>query len=646
MASADQGTPEEVVLELTPLNGPSKAKNTKATNTKATNAPSRQTGTTPQQAFAGAVALKVKAQQLKRRADKLQVQKVQRPDDHLTTMRSLKKKMNPTKSYSPWVEGIDGIAPNHLRLDVLMWCFLVHFMYPIGPLYVYLVNGKQAFINFGFGLTRSTILTSHTMFLLPVVVLVWALVDSSVMRIYGIEILVLWFSHVSRLLTVAVKYAHCDEHFLHDYFHSTDQVRLKTIGQNLMLPSGWFSPKFEQWMEVIDRAEHSANASMSLHGLSRGHGLMQHMRFLGEAHCQTIEALVAPYEIRKEMKDRHFTSDAGQEVVTDGLGNEKSIPTRDVSVGLILTALCNSPDVQPSRGKGFALMALQSTLLSIVFTCVGIFYRMLALKQPGGGDHAASGFFTTTIVLVTWFNFWAFFNFTEVAVVDYKRRAALGNKLVEMIRPVLKRVGEEFKVMPKLLDITQHRNAMSYLVLRQVMRSMGKQYRLRLQWVISYSLALFVIFFLSVFTLVFSSDKSLGQMHLYAMVFCGVVVLQLLRSILAANQANAIPSIELKYIRLQSMEALGSTLSHLEHRDLVDKMHHVFDINQIEMSKNKITFINTMMDFIKQDDNEHPIRIVGVRADFNLLRGFIISVVGATLTFIELAGIDVFGSGD
>jgi hypothetical protein len=117
MASADQGTPEEVVLELTPLNGPSKAKNTKATN-----APSRQTGTTPQQAFAGAVALKVKAQQLKRRADKLQVQKVQRPGDHLTTMRSLKKKMNPTKSYSPWVEGIDGIAPNSplRRFDVVL----------------------------------------------------------------------------------------------------------------------------------------------------------------------------------------------------------------------------------------------------------------------------------------------------------------------------------------------------------------------------------------------------------------------------------------------------------------------------------------------------------------------------------------------
>ena len=121
-------------------------------------------------------------------------------------------------------------------------------------------------------------------------------------------------------------------------------------------------------------------------------------------------------------------------------------------------------------------------------------------------------------------------------------------------------------------------------------------------------------------------------------------LLQILRSILAANQANAIPSTELKYIRLQSMEALESTLSHLEHRNLLDNMHHVFDINQIEMSRNKTTFMNEMMEFIKQDDNEHPIRIVGVRADFNLLRGFIISVIGAALTFIELAGIDIFGS--
>ena len=57
----------------------------------------------------------------------------------------------------------------------------------------------------------------------------------------------------------------------------------------------------------------------------------------------------------------------------------------------------------------------------------------------------------------------------------------------------------EFHILPKLIDLKRGTNGATYIALRQVIKYLGKDFRLRLQYIISYSLFLCFMFMLSFF---------------------------------------------------------------------------------------------------------------------------------------------------
>ena len=113
------------------------------------------------------------------------------------TLRNYRKH----STYSPLdisVTALEGKPPVKNKWKRFWWAFFVHFTYPVGTIYVYLVNGRQCFLNMRMGMNGLMQITfTHILFILPLLSLLWALIDPTAMQVYGIEILVLWFSHLS-----------------------------------------------------------------------------------------------------------------------------------------------------------------------------------------------------------------------------------------------------------------------------------------------------------------------------------------------------------------------------------------------------------------------------------------------------------------
>ena len=50
--------------------------------------------------------------------------------------------------------------------------------------------------------------------------------------------------------------------------------------------------------------------------------------------------------------------------------------------------------------------------------------------------------------------------------------------------------------------------------------------------------------------------------------------------------------------------------------------------------------METMVEFIKHDDESNPIKVLNVRADWKLLQGFVATMIGGVATLLELSGVD------
>ena len=323
------------------------------------------------------------------------------------TVRKIERRITGDFYSHHWVL---GAPPTHMNYKIGIEMFLVHLLYPLGPIYIYLRYGKKPFRNLAFTChSPQAFFLSHLPFIISLIAALWVLADRRAREIYGHEVVVMWLSQISRLLGVGVKYAFCDPEFFHSYLHSEDAAAVELAAKNLMLPSGWFSPSLEQWLPVIDRAEHMSNVSFCIQGMTIGKGLSQDVMFAGKENVEQMLEFIKPYKDLDEVKSREFHATEGRGV--EGYMASKSIPTLRVSIGLLLIAMVmdKRKDSKPFCFHPFVDMALNSLFISLCFVCVGIFHRIFALGQPGQGDHEAAGFFIFSIVYVSLFNYWAFF---------------------------------------------------------------------------------------------------------------------------------------------------------------------------------------------------------------------------------------------
>ena len=92
-------------------------------------------------------------------------------------------------TYSPSdisVAAIEGEPPVKNKWGGFWWAFLVHFTYPLGTIYVYFCNGRQCFLNMRMGVNGFMQITfTHVLFILPLLSLVWALVDPTAVNLWN-----------------------------------------------------------------------------------------------------------------------------------------------------------------------------------------------------------------------------------------------------------------------------------------------------------------------------------------------------------------------------------------------------------------------------------------------------------------------------
>ena len=530
------------------------------------------------------------------------------------------------------VFAIQGQPQIKMDWKIFWWAFLVHFTYPLGTLYVYFVDGSRCFYNMRLGTGGfMQISFTHVLFLLPIIALVWMLADESAKSQYQWEIIVLWFSHFSRLIGIAVKYSHLNKYTFHQ-FKNADMGEAQVIQANMMLPSGWFEPQLERWFHHLDDAEHLTNRTIGLHTLTLAHGLKQPMTYVGEVSVSKIKELIQPLVNNEQVKKEEWT--IFEKVKRTVNGDE--VPVIEVSAGLILLSFLSSKDMSASHIT-FPRTLLNSAIFGLLSATIGIWYRM-AKGLPGGGTHNASGFFIFTIVYCTFWNFWSFCTFLECAVIDSQRRYLLRKKLTDQL---ICKVSDDglFHILPKLINLRQGTNASTYIAMRQAIKSLGKDFRLRLQWIVSYCLFLCLIFMLSFFTLVGKKNKTFKEPQWYALYFLlSFGPCYILRALYWADKANSITSdVELRQFEIQIMQAhveMNVTL-----RNSIDGKNKA----TLKIEQNTISFLRECTKFIARDDHLKPIRIVGVRADWKLLRGVVATILAFLITFAEFVGLEALG---
>ena len=112
----------------------------------------------------------------------------------------------------------------------------------------------------------------------------------------------------------------------------------------------------------------------------------------------------------------------------------------------------------------------------------------------------------------------------------------------------------------------------------------------------------------------------------------------IVRALYWADKANSITSdVELRQFEIQIMQAhveMNVTL-----RNSIDGKNKA----TLKIEQNTISFLRECTKFIARDDHLKPIRIVGVRADWKLLRGVVATILAFLITFAEFVGLEAIG---
>ena len=85
--------------------------------------------------------------------------------------------------------------------------------------------------------------------------------------------------------------------------------------------------------------------------------------------------------------------------------------------------------------------------------------------------------------------------------------------------------------------------------------NLGKKYRLRLQWLVSYAILLQVAFLATFLSLAFGRIQTLKVEHYYCILLTPIISAYVLCALTYADIANNVPADELHFIRLQTMSS-------------------------------------------------------------------------------------------
>ena len=145
---------------------------------------------------------------------------------------------------------------------------------------------------------------------------------------------------------------------------------------------------------------------------------------------------------------------------------------------------------------------------------------------------------------------------------------------------------------------------------------------------------------LSFFSLLGKVNKQFDSPQWYALYFLlSYGTLFIIRALYWADKSNSLTNAEeLRSFELQVMQAHVELNAHM-------MMDNETDLNQHkhEIEKNSISFLRECERFLCRDDEQNPIKIIGVRADWRLFQGVIAACLAFVVTFAEFVGLEAFG---
>ena len=470
---------------------------------------------------------------------------------------------------------------------------LKQFLYHISPpilnnIAITLVEGHQAAKNQQMGrvLSFDNIIRSFVYISLGLFLSEFALTPLEIIMLFGF--------FVARSATIAVKYGYRSQCEMSKFHSETDPEKAaKHLTQNLL--SAWINPAYNTVVKLIQLASEHASFKTNVDWFTQQENLKMKITFLGKERCNEVfkilevetgafgDGTLCPsldnighkldecglqQELFGSIKGATRASGEGQCNLGSMKCTRQDVQYLQVPAGTLVSGLF----LQASRGSRLRAIILfwVSIVVILLVILLPMFVRtstihwfpdiarnnsITPIHNPKNNDGVA-GLAYAFFVIGGVINGLSLFMFVLCSVVDYSRRA----KTLEIIRSLLRptycqdKKTKGFVVAPPLIDLRINQNIFGMNLMNQTMLFFGKEYLLRLQFVLSYVLLFLLLIVLDTLSRVFLSTEQQivgryrAEVPLYlqesvvfglvvALIFCGIV----LASVIFANFANLEP---------------------------------------------------------------------------------------------------------
>jgi hypothetical protein len=369
------------------------------------------------------------------------------------------------------------------------------------------------------------------------------------MMLSELECSLLVTCYFSRAFFIALKYAFRSTANMERFHKETDPKKVNEIlGENLL--SSWMNPSYIQVVNLLQLASEHASFKTNVDWYTSQKNLKLTATFVGNERCKTVVEELLTIQEGSSTKGGCFGCGKNKQTVDrtlytcklqkqlfgetvysaqkSGENCQSKLDKNDmkylqVPVGTLLSGVF----LNASKGssKVSLLVIILAFILQLVFALCPIILRSITIQyypevamhhnitviSKSNENEIVAGTGVALYMFGCLSNGAAIFIFVSCSVIDYRRRAVTLEKCRSLLRPshTHNRSERTFQVSPPLIDLRINSNIFVTSLMQQTMLFFGKEYLLRLQFVISYALIGISILIIRTLIIIFGGSGSL-----------------------------------------------------------------------------------------------------------------------------------------
>ena len=478
-----------------------------------------------------------------------------------------------------------------IRFDICV--FIKQFIYhllppPLNSLLLCLVEGSRAATNQMMGSPIGHVRAWLFEFLFKVIAWIAFVLNFCGYALSPHEMSVLTTLYISRALIIAVKYGFRPQAEMRKYHSETDPNKVNdSLSQNLL--STWMSPTYCTIVNQINLASEHAAFKTNIDWFTQQENLKMKITFIGKERCNKVfnDILdIKPGSCAGQPQAMELDKCPQQTKLFGSVQGATRTDPSETELCELSTLCCERNDVhflQVPAGMLISGLFLQTTkgtnLLSTILLWVGILFMVVLtlipmfvrattiayfpeisqtnnitlVHSPGKNDSLA-GLGYAMYIISSMMNGGSMLIFVLCSVVDYKRRFNTLEITRCLLRPhysIKNKALGSFIASPPAIDLRIRQNIFGINLIQQTMLWFGKEYLLRLQFVLSFVLVGLLVIIVDTLSAIFfpvlsTNSDTLPPLYLkesvvFGLVFANMLLGIILASLVFANFANREP---------------------------------------------------------------------------------------------------------